>query len=65
MGGNKGPKQMIQCNIVAAPMPPAAFRGASRCFPPPCFVSLPFGELAAAPRQMGLKEKKYDSARHK
>ena len=42
---------MMQRNIAAALMPAAAFRGASRCFPTPCFVSLPFGKLTAAPRQ--------------
>ena len=57
-GDKKGPKQMMKRNIIAAPMPTAAFRGTSRCFPPPCFVFLPFDELTAAPRQMGLKKKK-------
>ena len=57
MGENKGPKQMMQRNIVAAPLPVAAFHSTSRCFHPPCFVSLLFDELTAAPRQMGHKEK--------
>ena len=45
---NKGPKQMMQRSIVAAPMPAAAFRRAASYFPPLAFVSLPSGELTEA-----------------
>ena len=55
----KRPIQPTQRRGVAALMPTAVFRGANRYSPPPCFVSLPFGELMTAHCLLTLKEQKY------
>ena len=50
---------MTQRSIVTAMMPAAPCCGANRYFLPSCcFVSLPFGELMAAPRLLVLEDQK-------